>query len=149
MSDAVFVDTNVLVYARDQSEKRKQQRALEWMIALWDSRRGRISMQVLQEYYVTVTEKLDPPRNRDEAREDVLALYAWKPATADVALLERSWILQDKFGFSWWDSQIVAAALTARCRFLLTEDLQDEQSIDDLTIVNPFTHEPDKLLATS
>ena len=68
MSGSVFVDTNVLVYARDRTDEDKQRRALEWMTALWDEARGRTSVQVLQEYYVTLTRKLDPPRSAEEAR---------------------------------------------------------------------------------
>ena len=68
MSATVFVDTNVLVYVRDVAEKEKQRRAAEWMAALWETRLGRLSTQVLQEYYVTVTAKLEPPRSREDAR---------------------------------------------------------------------------------
>lgn len=75
----VFVDTNVLVYARDARDPRKQTAAAEWLAELWASRRGRISAQVLQEYYVTVTAKLDPGLSLEEAREDVIALRSWHP----------------------------------------------------------------------
>lgn len=60
MPDLVFVDTNVLVYARDAARAEKQARAAAWMRHLWESRTGRLSFQVLQEYYVTVSAKLRP-----------------------------------------------------------------------------------------
>ena len=60
MSARVFTDANVLVYSRDSGEPAKQPRAEAWRRALWQSRAGRISVQVLQEYYVTVTRKLSP-----------------------------------------------------------------------------------------
>jgi predicted nucleic acid-binding protein len=60
MSAKVFVDTNVLVYCRDASEPKKQAQNSAWMAALWKQRTGRLSFQVLQEYYVTVTSKLSP-----------------------------------------------------------------------------------------
>jgi len=60
--------------------------------------------------------------------------------------LKRAWDIQDRFGYSWWDSRIVAAALGQRCGWLLTEDLHDGQSIDGLTIVNPFAHTPLSIL---
>jgi predicted nucleic acid-binding protein len=69
MSGTVFVDTNVLVYVRDRTDEEKQRRAAEWMAALWDSRLGRLSIQVLQEYYITLTQKLDPPRTVEETHE--------------------------------------------------------------------------------
>jgi predicted nucleic acid-binding protein len=146
MSATVFVDTNVLVYARDGTEADKQRRAVEWMALLWELRLGRLSVQVLQEYYVTVTRKLDPPRPVEDAREDVIALSAWNPLAVDLPVMERAWLIQDRHGFAWWDSLIVAAALVGRCRYLLSEDLQDTQELGGLTIINPFTHSPDSIL---
>lgn len=146
MSATVFVDTNVLVYVRDRTDEGKQRMAAEWVASLWDSRLGRLSVQVLQEYYVTLTRKLKPARSAEEVREDVIALSAWRPAAIDVGMIERAWELQDRFAFSWWDSLIVAAAGAMRCRYLLSEDLQDGQVIDGLTIVSPFTRGPDDVL---
>jgi predicted nucleic acid-binding protein len=53
MNGRVFVDTNVLVYCRDASEPKKHPLALNWIKMLWETGRGVISYQVLQEYYVT------------------------------------------------------------------------------------------------
>lgn len=146
MTGTVFVDTNVLVYARDGAEPEKQRAAARWMAELWATRRGRLSVQVLQEYYVTATRKLDPPRSRDSARADVVALHAWGPVPVDLVVLERAWALEGKYGFSWWDAQILGAALAARCTWLLTEDLQDGQDVEGLRVVNPFVHEVEEFL---
>jgi predicted nucleic acid-binding protein len=146
MSATVFVDTNVLVYVRDRATEEKQRQAAEWMALLWESRLGRLSIQVLQEYYVTVTRKLDPPRTNEEAREDVIAFATWRPFVIDVDMLDRAWAVQDRFGFAWWDALIVAAGVSGRCRYLLTEDLQDGQVVDGLTIISPFTHAPGSIL---
>lgn len=145
MRGPVFVDTNVLVYARDRTEPRKQAAAARWMGALWATRQGRVSMQVLQEYYVTATRKLDPPREPSFVREDVAALMAWRPLAVDLPVLERAWALEDRYGFTWWDAQIVAAALLGGCTHLLSEDLQDGQQVDGLIIVNPFRVGPEVL----
>jgi predicted nucleic acid-binding protein len=146
MTDTVFVDTNVLVYVRDASEQDKQRAAAAWMAALWESRRGRLSYQVLQEYYVTATAKLDPPRAAGDVREDVWALRAWKPHAADYETLEVAWEIQDRFAISWWDAMIAAAAVRAGSRWLLTEDLQDEQDFLGVTVVDPFRHAPEEIL---
>ena len=146
MSGTVFVDTNVLVYVRDRTDDDKQRRAAEWVSALWEARLGRLSVQVLQEYYVTLTMKLNPARTAEEVREDVIALHAWRPAPIDLDTLERAWDLQDRFAFSWWDSLIVSAAAGMRCRYLLSEDLQDGQVVDGLTILSPFTRSPADVL---
>jgi predicted nucleic acid-binding protein len=148
MTALAFVDTNVLVYARDRSEADKQRRAAEWMAALWDSRTGRVSYQVLQEYYVTATRKLDPPRCAEDVREDVWSLRAWKPQAVDYPTLETAWRVQDRYGLSWWDALVVASAVRVGARWLLTEDLQDGQDLLGVTVVDPFRHAPEEVLGT-
>ena len=142
MTGSVFVDTNVLVYARDASEPEKQPRALAWMEWLWSQQSGRVSTQVLQEYYQTVTRKLKPGLDPQAARADVRDLGAWNPVTIDHPVLERAWKLEDRYRFSWWDSLILAAACQAECEIVLSEDLASGQRVDSLRIVNPFDTPP-------
>lgn len=142
MADRVFVDTSILVYLRDSTEPEKQAAAAEWMARLWDTGTGRISAQVLQEYYVTVTGKLSPGMPAAEAREDVLALRSWEPLEPNLDLLEDAWTFQDRFGFSFRDALIVASARRLDCAILLTEDLQDGQDLAGLRVVNPFATSP-------
>ena len=144
---SIFVDTNVLVYVRDRTEEDKQRRAAEWVGEIWESGLGRLSYQVLQEYYVTLTKKLDPPRSVEDVREDVSALQAWRPVPTDQDTIERAWQVQDRYGYSWWDALIVAAALKVGSRYLLTEDLHSGQVLDTLTVISPFEHEPAEILA--
>lgn len=80
MTVRVFVDTNVFLYARDAGEPQKQPHAAAWLDWLWHQQLGRTSMQVLSEYYVNVTRKLDPGLPTDEAWEDVIALFTWRPS---------------------------------------------------------------------
>lgn len=138
-----FVDTNVLVYARDTSEPAKQPRAEAWMQHLWRTRAGRTSVQVLNEYYVTVTRKLSPGLDRSSARDDVRDLGAWRPAIVGDSTMTLAWDLEDRFSLSWWDSLVVASALELGCDDLLTEDLQDGHSFDGLIVKNPFLHAPE------
>jgi predicted nucleic acid-binding protein len=146
MTARVFVDTNVIVYARDRTDEEKHRRALEWLAVLWDERAGRLSWQVLQEYYVTATRKLRPPRDTTDAREDVASLVTWQPIPVDVSVMDGAWAVEDRFGLSWWDALIVAAAQAGGCTHLLTEDLQDGQSFGDVLVVNPFVNAPDEVL---
>ena len=67
MAERIFVDTNVLVYNRDASESQKQEQAKAWMAHLWSTKTGRLSFQVLQEFYITVTAKLDPGLDPESA----------------------------------------------------------------------------------
>jgi predicted nucleic acid-binding protein len=142
----VFVDTNVLLYARDASEPVKQPRAQAWLDALWELQRGRLSHQVLNEYYVAATRKLRPGLDRESARADVRDLMAWRPVGIDGALLEDAWWLEARFSLSFWDALIVAGARATGCRYLLTEDLQHGQELDGLAVVDPFALEPQDLL---
>jgi predicted nucleic acid-binding protein len=142
MTARCFVDTNLLVYFRDSSEPEKQAKSADWMNALWESRSGRISFQVLNEYYVTVTRKLVPGLNPEEARLDVRDLMSWQPMAVDLGVLEGAWIVQDQWDFSWWDALIVSSAQRSGCRFLITEDMQHGQEIDSLAIVDPFLESP-------
>jgi len=145
MSAKVFVDTNVLVYSRDASEPEKQAQALEWMRALWEHRTGRLSYQVLQEYFVSVTAKLDPGLDKGSARRDVRALLAWQPLAVDGRIMEGAWLLQDRYLLTWWDALIAAAAQVAGCRYLLSEDFQKGMELGELTVVNPFRTLPEAL----
>ncbi|PYY06142.1 MAG: VapC toxin family PIN domain ribonuclease [Acidobacteria bacterium] len=140
MTAPIFVDTNVFIYALDDADLKKRDAARAWRAELWKSRRGRISFQVLQEFYVKVTQKW--PRARQGAQSEVRDLLAWKPVTVDEGLLERAWNLQDRYKLSFWDALIVAAAKAAACRYLLTEDLQAEQDLEGVVVVDPFLRDP-------
>lgn len=138
MTGTVFVDTNVLVYARDADAGEKQVCAMDWLARLWRDQNGRISYQVLQEYYVTVTQKLRPGLPAIDARRDVIAFFAWNPTVSNDGIMRRGWELQDQFSLSWWDSLIASAALELGCAYLISEDFQPGLTIDGLIVVNPF-----------
>jgi predicted nucleic acid-binding protein len=140
----IFVDSNVLLYAVDEVDPEKQRMARNWRAELWKSRRGRVSFQVLGEFYVNAVRK--QPAAREEARAEVRDLLAWNPVVTDAALLERGWKLQDRYRLSYWDALIVAAAKAASCRYLLTEDLQAGQQLDGIEVVNPFLRSPESML---
>lgn len=145
MAAEVFVDTSLLVYSRDASEPPKQAQAMVWMRHLWNTRSGRLSYQVLQEFYFTVTEKLEPGLDRESARKDIRSLLTWRPIALDIRVLDGAWHIQDRFGLSWWDALLVSAARVSGCHYLLTEDLQDGQVFGNLQIMNPFQTAPETL----
>lgn len=145
MTATVFVDTNVLIYALDPAEPKKHAAAREWRSELWKSHRGRLSIQVMEEFYVKVMQKW--PKSRDQARAEVQDLLAWQPVPMDYSLLELGWKLQDRFQLSFWDSLIVAAAKIAGCRYLLTEDLQHGQNLDGVHVTSPFRTIPSAILS--
>lgn len=145
MTDRVFVDSTVLVYSRDASEPPKQKQAMAWMARLWSEKTGRLSFQVLHEFYVTVTHKLQPGMDLQNARQDVRSLLAWHPIRIDTRVIEGAWRIQDLYKLSWWDALIVSAAQVGDCRYLLTEDLQENQNLGNVEVINPFHTAPESL----
>lgn len=141
----VFVDTNVLIYARDTSEPVKQPLARAWLEHLWTTGDGRLSYQVLHEYYTTVTRKLRPGMSPETAQADSRDLFAWQPLVLDRIVLEDAWYLEARFQLSFWDALIVASARAAGCSHLLSEDLQHDQDLDGLRVVDPFRVAPGRL----
>jgi len=138
MNAKVFVDTNILVYARDSSETEKQQKAKQWIAHLWKNRSGRLSYQSFNEYYVVTTQRLKPGLSKEQARADLNALEAWNPLTVNKKVIDNAWKIQDRYQFSWWDSLILSAAQIQGCEVLLSEDLQDGQVVGGVRVVNPF-----------
>lgn len=147
MTGLVFVDSSVFVYSVDATEPEKRTRAADWLEHLWSTRTGRLSFQVLQELYVNVTRAAGIAMPAADAREIVRSLLAWQPVRVGAAEVEAAWSLQDRFALSWWDALIVAAATSARCPYLLTEDLQHDQDLGSVRVVDPFRVSPESLLA--
>jgi predicted nucleic acid-binding protein len=145
----VFVDTNVLLYAEDGANAGKHSAAREWMRALWLRRCGRLSMQVLNEFYVNATRKLKPPMAQGDARAEVRRYQRWQPWLNDHSTVESAWAIEARYGVNYWDALMVAAAQQQGCTLLLTEDLQHDQQFDGVRIVNPFLAGPELLDATA
>ena len=145
MTAPVFVDTNVLVYSRDARDAAKHQRAREWVGFLWDTKRGRVSRQVLHEYYVTVTRKLRPGLPVEEARSDVRTLFHWLTAVDPEVMVESAWTFQDRCSLSFWDALVLAAAQSMGCGFVLSEDLPAGQELEGIRVVSPFATPPSEL----
>ena len=143
MTALVFVDSNVLIYAVDESNPKKHEAARLWRSELWKSRLGRISFQVLQEFYANIDRKW--PAAREQAQAEIRNLMAWRPVAVDAEMFEQAWKIQERYRISFWDSLIVAAAKAASCRYLLTEDLQKGQEMDEVVVVNPFRSSPDEI----
>lgn len=136
MSARSFFDTNVLVYADDQSAPAKQERAVDLVAEHRREGTGVVSLQVLQEYFVTVTRKLKVDAR--VARRKVELLAEFDVAAPDVADVLAAIDLHRLHGFSFWDALVVRAAGQAGCRILLSEDMQEGQEIDGVRVVNPF-----------
>jgi predicted nucleic acid-binding protein len=136
MSVPTFLDTNILLYADDRADPQKQERAKDVIRKVMRDRSGRISLQVLQEYFSAATRKLgiDAAITRRKvelySRLDVVRL---QPSDLLAAI-----DLHRLHQFSIWDALILRAALISGCRMLYTEDLQPGFRLDRLTVVNPL-----------
>ena len=141
MKDKIFLDTNVIVYAHDRSSGKKHTIAMEIMEYLWERKKGVISVQVMQEFYVCVTTKILKPLPLKVARKILEYLLNWDLIINDEYITIKAIDLQEKYRFSFWDSLIVQSAIQSQAYTLFSEDLSDGQIIKNVKIVNPFVQE--------
>ncbi|MDR3359436.1 MAG: PIN domain-containing protein [Bifidobacteriaceae bacterium] len=135
---AEFVDTNILIYAYDELGGSRHDQALELVSGLARERRGALSVQVLQEFYVNVTRKAARPLAPADARDRLRALSAWpchRPGQRDLIAASE---LAERSQISFWDAMIVHSARQLGCVVLWTEDLNSGQVIDGVEVLNPF-----------
>jgi predicted nucleic acid-binding protein len=133
-----FVDTNILVYAHDDSAGSKHDQARDLVGQLWESRGGGLSVQVLQEFFVTVTRKIARPLSAEAAREIIADFSRWyvhAPAADDVLAAIS---IHQQTGISFWDAMIVRSAAEIGCTLLYSEDLNAGQEYSGVRVANPF-----------
>jgi predicted nucleic acid-binding protein len=85
--------------------------------------------------------RIAPGAPYERARRDIVRFLQWDPIPTNRLLIETAWRIEDRYGSSWWDALIVAAAQVAGCTYLLSEDMQDGQHYGAVTVVNPFLHD--------
>jgi predicted nucleic acid-binding protein len=135
---AQFVDSNILVYAFDHAAGRKSTLARSRVIDLWQRGGGCVSIQVLQEFFVSVTAKISKPLTAPEASREIAYLSRWRvhrPGSSDVL---SAIALHEDLRVSFWDAMILQSARRMGCRTLWTEDLGDGQTYEGVTVRNPF-----------
>jgi predicted nucleic acid-binding protein len=137
MSDKIFVDTNILIYAHDVDAKAKHEAAKRVLHELWGERTGVLSMQVLQEFYVNVTRKISHPLSRESARLVVSTYTIWCIDTTP-AEISSAFRIEDESHIGFWDALIVASAVKSGAERILSEDLNAGQTISGVLIENPF-----------
>ena len=137
-----FVDTNVLVYAFDKSSSPKKRVAQRLLNGLMEQDRLRVSTQVLQELFVTLTRKVSQRCSSQEALAVLEDLTAWPLIVVDYAAIRAAVGLAEQDQLSFRDALVVVAAARAGARSLYTEDLNDGQEILGVRISNPFAGFP-------
>ena len=136
--DKVFLDTNILVYAYDVSSGSKHDVARNIVADLWNFRKGVLSIQVLQELFVTVTKKIPKPLDVKTTRDIIRDFLLWEVVDNDGDLMLVAMDVQMKYSYAYWDSLIIAAAIKSRASTLMTEDLSNGQIIEGVMLKNPF-----------
>ncbi len=139
MTDRLFVDTNILIYAHDLDAGVKNDTAARLLVNLWEAGTGILSIQVLQEFYVNITRKIPSPLPRVIARGLVSNYMAWTVELNTPQTLLHASEIEERYQLSFWDSLIIAAAYQGGADIVLTEDLNHGQVIEGIMIENPFT----------
>jgi predicted nucleic acid-binding protein len=140
--DSIFVDTNVLLYSFDPRDPVKYTKARNWLAYLWRTGEGRMSWQVLHEFYANAVRKLGA--SAPQAREAVALFSKWHPGGMS-GLVERGWHWMDQAQLSYWDSLILASAERLGCSMLLSEDFQAGRSFEGIRVISPFENSPESL----
>jgi predicted nucleic acid-binding protein len=138
MSAKVFLDTNVIVYAYDQSEPVKQRAAQAILTEALRTGSATVSSQVLSEFFVTATRKIRPPLTPVDALGVVRAVGSLQVVTSDLALVESAIDIHQRHTISYWDAMIIAAAVRGGCTEVYSEDLNHAQDYDGVVVQNPF-----------
>jgi predicted nucleic acid-binding protein len=137
MNDKTFIDTNVLIYAHDADANEKHQIAQAVLKTLWSEKTGVLSAQVLQEFYVNVTRKIQSPLRKDLARLVVSSYAVWCVETT-VSEISTAFRIEDESGIGFWDALIVSSAARSGAARILSEDLNAGQRIAGIWVENPF-----------
>lgn len=135
-----FADTNLLLYWHDSADAFKQARAQQWLACLWSQGAGRLSWQVLHEYYANATRKLHVSTRL--ARALVREFTLWQPVEASLGLVNDAWGWCDHAEVSYWDGLILAAAGRCEADYLLSEDFQSGRKYGGCTVLDPFRSDP-------
>jgi len=132
-----FIDTNILVYAFDRSAGKKHALAARLVEQCWEDENGCLSIQVLQEFYVTITRKILKPLEYQAARQIVSDLANWRIHTPDTSDLLKAIDMQNTYQLSFWDAMVLQSATRLGCT-LLSEDLSHGETYGEVQVVNPF-----------
>ena len=136
--DKCFVDTNILVYAHDQDAGQKCLRAQAVLEELWQSGRGVLSTQVLQEFAAYLVRHVPRPLKPIEARTIIADFLGWEIFINTPGTLLQALDTKERFNISIWDAMIVQAAENSGASTLYSEDLAHGQRYGRVQLINPF-----------
>ena len=139
-----LVDTNVLVYAYDHSDRVKQERAFEVLDRLASSARAVLSAQILSEFFVVVTRKIpDPLPMREAVRSVENYLRAWPVLAVTPPLIYEALRGTEQNRMNYWDALVWATAKLNQIPVILSEDFKDGRVLEGVQFLNPFARDLD------
>ncbi|MDH5718895.1 MAG: PIN domain-containing protein [Spirochaetia bacterium] len=140
MKDKFFIDTNIFVYSFNQKDTDKKRKSQEIIKKALETRQGCISTQVIQEFVNVATRKFKTPMKISDLNLYLHeVLFPLCTAFVNFDIIEKALKIHDKYKFSYYDSTIISAALFTSSKILISEDFNENQKIENLTILNPFT----------
>lgn len=146
MTTLFFLDANLLIYARDYRDPTKQKVAARWLRRLAESERAVVDLQAINEVRHVALRKLTrfDPKDVRAWTEDLRALG---DTIVDEDVAEDAWAIHLKYKLSWFDCIVLGAAERLGCSYVVTEDMGADRRIGSLTLINPFLHDVDDVLA--
>lgn len=135
-----FVDANILIYAMDSNNPQKSKAANALLREIGRERLLVLNLQVLNETTNVLLKR--SAFTIDQIRDYIDGLRAFGDDPLDTPTVELGWVAREATGYQWWDCLLLASAHRKRCRYFLTEDMQHERTVLDVTIINPFVTAP-------
>ncbi len=143
MSDRYFIDTNIFLYAIEETGDDRQHQAARWLDALLVLGLGCANLQVMNEITNVLLRRGGQPTENVFTAVDRFSAFGTAPVNFETVAAAR--LIRFETNYGWWDCVLLASAIEHGCRRFLSEDLQDGRSILGLTIVNPFRHSPPEI----
>lgn len=136
-----FIDTNVLIYGRDPGAQLKRERSQLWLSSLATTNPPVVNLQVINEFCHVALRKLpflDPAAIRADAEQ----LRMWGDTPVSYEDIRSAWRVRETVGYQWFDCLLLGCARNLGCTHFLSEDMQHGQTVEGVTIVNPFAALP-------
>ncbi len=132
----VFFDTNIFVYAVSVAVEDQDKRSIARELLAEED--FALSLQVVQEFINTCSNKARLGQSREAIAETVDLLIAYPCHSASPSLIRHAFSLQGHYKISYWDAAILAAATELGCTTLYSEDLNHGQFYGTVQVINPF-----------
>lgn len=133
-----FFDTNVLVYGSDPSAGEKHNLARVLVLDTWADKKVHISIQVLQEFFYTVTRKIRTPLEPSQARKVIGSFSVWRTHSPKQEDVMAAIDLHQELKISFWDAMILQSAIALGCDTIYSEDFDPNRTYRGIKVINPF-----------